>query len=148
MPRGRAYSPICLQGKKHRPKCRLLIGIRRQSGPPNSKVKSNASSGLKVISVQNVSIANSVIYNNGKSGIYLNSSTANIRNSVLRKNVRMGLILSNSSLTCDKLDIDSNSVDGMFVGGSSTLTMTNSSLKDNTGFGIETSEYIFNYLTT
>ncbi len=110
----------------------------------NSKVKLNGSSGLKVVSVQNVSIANSVIYNNGKSGIFLNSSTANIRNSVLRKNVRMGLILSNSSLTCDKLDIDSNSVDGMFVGGSSTLTMTNSSLKDNTGFGIETSEYIFN----
>jgi hypothetical protein len=110
----------------------------------NTKIKLNGSSGIHAAAIQNVTITNSVIYNNGKSGLYFNASTANISNCILRKNVRMGVILSNSALTCNLTDIDSNSVDGIFVGGSSILTMTNSSLKDNTGFGIETSEYIFN----
>lgn len=110
----------------------------------NTKIKMNGSSGLHAASIQNVTITNSVIFNNGKSGLYFNASTANISNCILRKNVRMGVILSNSALTCNLTDIDSNSVDGIFVGGSSILTMTNSSIKDNTGFGIETSEYIFN----
>jgi hypothetical protein len=110
----------------------------------NSKFKLNGSSGLNVISVQNVNIANSVIYNNSKSGIFLNSSTATISNSVIRKNTRMGVIVSSTNLTCNTSDIDSNSVDGMFVGGSSILTMTNTTLSNNIGFGIETSEYIFN----
>ena len=110
----------------------------------NSKVKLNGSSGLNVISVQNVTIANSVVYNNGKSGIFLNSSIVTISNSVIRKNTRMGVIVSSTNLTCNTSDIDSNSVDGMFVGGSSILTMSNSTLSDNVGFGIETSEYIFN----
>jgi hypothetical protein len=109
----------------------------------NTKIKLNGASGLNIVSVQNATIANSVIYNNGKSGVYLKSSSANISNTILRKNVRMGMILSNATLICNKIDIDSNSVDGIFVGGSSILTMTNSSISDNLGFGIETSEYIF-----
>jgi phosphohistidine swiveling domain-containing protein len=109
----------------------------------NTKIKLNGASGLNIVSVQNATIENSVIYNNGKTGVYLKSSSANISNTVIRKNVRMGMTLSNATLTCNKMDIDSNSIDGIFVGGSSILTMTNSSISDNLGFGIETSEYIF-----
>lgn len=110
----------------------------------NSKVKLNGSSGLKVVSVQNVSIANSVIYNNGKSGIFLNLSTVVISNCIIRKNTRMGMCINNSNFIGNYLDIDSNSIDGAFIGGSSIFSLQNSSIVRNIGFGIETTEYIVN----
>lgn len=109
----------------------------------NSKVRYNGTSGLSLSSVSSSTISNSVIYSNGKSGLFLLSATTNVSNSVIRKNTRMGILSSNSNLTCQYSDIDSNSVDGLFIGGNSTLNMTNSSISNNQGFGVETSEYIF-----
>lgn len=110
----------------------------------NSKVRFNGTSGLSLSSVSSSTISNSVIYSNGKSGLFLLSATTNVSNSVIRKNTRMGILSSNSNLTCQYSDIDSNSVDGLFIGGNTTLNMTNSSISNNQGFGVETSEYIFN----
>ena len=56
----------------------------------------------------------------------------------------MGILINNSSFNGNHLDIDSNSIDGVFIGGNSTFNLQNSSLVKNTGFGIETSEYIVN----
>lgn len=109
----------------------------------NSKVRFNGTSGLSLSSVSSSTISNSVIYSNGKSGLFLLSATTNVSNSVIRKNTRMGILSSNSNLTCQYSDIDSNSVDGLFIGGNTTLNMTNSSISNNQGFGVETSEYIF-----
>lgn len=109
----------------------------------NSKVRFNGTSGLSLSSVSSSTISNSVIYSNGKSGLFLLSATTNVSNSVIRKNTRMGILSSNSNLTCQYSDIDSNTVDGLFIGGNSTLNMTNSSISNNQGFGVETSEYIF-----
>jgi hypothetical protein len=110
----------------------------------NSKVRFNGTSGLSLSSVSSSTISNSVIYSNGKSGLFLLGATTDVSNSVIRKNTRMGILSSNSNLTCQYSDIDSNSVDGLFIGGNSTLNMTNSSISNNQGFGVETSEYIFN----
>jgi hypothetical protein len=107
------------------------------------KSKNNGSSGLYLNSVSS-SINNSVFYNNNKSGIFSLSSTINLNNSLSRKNLRMGVCLNNSNLTGNYLDIDSNSVDGIFIGGSSNLNLQNSSITNNTGFGVETTEYIVN----
>ena len=107
------------------------------------KSKNNGTTGLMLNSTT-ITINNSVFYNNSKSGIFTLGSTININNSISRKNIRMGICLNNSSFTGNYLDIDSNSVDGVFIGGSSTLNLQNSSISRNTGFGMETSEYIFN----
>jgi hypothetical protein len=107
------------------------------------KIKNNGSTGL-FASSSNITLNNSLFYNNSKSGAYLISSTIVINNSVSRKNLKMGILINNSSFNGDHLDIDSNSIDGIFIGGNSTFNLQNSSLVKNTGFGIETSEYIVN----
>jgi hypothetical protein len=120
----------------------LLVSNASQFTLDNSIIKLNGSSGLHLNTVQNSTISNSVFYNNGKSGIYSLGSTVNLNNSISRKNARMGICLNNSVLTGNYLDIDSNSVDGIFIGGSSNVNLQNSSIISNTGFGIESTEYI------
>lgn len=107
------------------------------------KLKNNLASGL-LLNSSTVTINNSVFYNNSKSGLFTFGSTITMNNSISRKNLRMGICINNSSLTGNYLDIDSNSVDGVFVGGSSTFNLQNSSIVKNTGFGVETTEYIVN----
>jgi hypothetical protein len=107
------------------------------------KSKNNGTTGIHLNSTT-ITIDNSVFYNNSKSGIYSLGSTLNLNNSISRKNARMGICLNNSVLTGNYLDIDSNSVDGIFIGGSSNVNLQNSSIIRNIGFGVETTEYIVN----
>jgi hypothetical protein len=107
------------------------------------KSKNNGTTGLMLNSTT-ITINNSVFYNNSMSGLFILGSTLTMNNSISRKNVRMGICINNSSLTGNYLDIDSNSVDGVFIGGASTFNLQNSSIVRNIGFGVETSEYIVN----
>ncbi len=107
------------------------------------RLRNNLASGM-LLNSSTVTINNSVFYNNSKSGLFTFGSTIAMNNSISRKNSRMGICINNSSLTGNYLDIDSNSVDGVFIGGSSTFNLQNSSIIRNTGFGVETTEYIVN----
>ncbi|GEM_PF-2293101 len=103
----------------------------------------NCPTGVRNQSTSTSTISESFIHDNERSGIINYGGTLTVNNSHIHTNAKFGLVTNNGTLIAGFCDINENSWGGVFVGGSANIDIQNSEIYDNTGNGIEVSDWSF-----